>query len=496
MKKAFALALAVLMVCTMAFAVSTGNQTGYPGGTSAADNTYMQSIVPGQSIVFTQEELGLTDQNWGKTNGSFDPKKNTVALTVPVGSDLIASQGWVRTDETTYKYVVTTKANETSVLDNNADIIISGVKVTVYGVSAPALNVSYVKDVNGVTNYTYVTSFDELASFSAKEPGDNFCPMNAKSEDHILAMCFDYGRKADEADAVFGAGGLNVANMDKTGKILYTVKAATVDGQYITSGSWNQSVTEDNGGKVTVSVPLKAGDKIYFGTVNYTTLSPAAQKALNDNLTKAGASIKASYGYGAEQVIINRPAEITVDGMAKGYNAYMVREDGSLQSLGAKFNEATGLLSFGGTLTGPVIVTDKALTATTTSNSGNSGSNGSNSNGGSQNPATGANDIVGVAAALVVITGVSAAAMAAPAAGAAAPAAEEKTEFDVILAGFDAAAKIKVIKVVRELTGLGLAEAKGFVESAPKAVKEGISKDDAEALKKQLEEAGAKVEIK
>ena len=80
--------------------------------------------------------------------------------------------------------------------------------------------------------------------------------------------------------------------------------------------------------------------------------------------------------------------------------------------------------------------------------------------------------------------------------GAAAPAAEEKTEFDVILAGFDAAAKIKVIKVVRELTGLGLAEAKGFVESAPKAVKEGISKDDAEALKKQLEEAGAKVEIK
>ena len=90
--------------------------------------------------------------------------------------------------------------------------------------------------------------------------------------------------------------------------------------------------------------------------------------------------------------------------------------------------------------------------------------------------------------------GVSAAAMAAPAAGAAAP--EEKTEFDVILAGFDAAAKIKVIKVVRELTGLGLAEAKGFVESAPKAVKEGISKDDAEALKKQLEEAGAKVEIK
>ena len=93
--------------------------------------------------------------------------------------------------------------------------------------------------------------------------------------------------------------------------------------------------------------------------------------------------------------------------------------------------------------------------------------------------------------------GVSAAAMAAPAAGgAAAPAAEEKTEFDVVLAGFDAAAKIKVIKAVREITGQGLAEAKATVEGAPSTLKEGISKEDAEALKKQLEEAGAKVELK
>ena len=91
--------------------------------------------------------------------------------------------------------------------------------------------------------------------------------------------------------------------------------------------------------------------------------------------------------------------------------------------------------------------------------------------------------------------GVSAAAMAAPAA-AAAPAAEEKTEFDVVLAGFDAAAKIKVIKVVREITGLGLAEAKAVVEGAPKALKEGLGKDEAEELKKKVEEAGGKVELK
>ncbi len=92
--------------------------------------------------------------------------------------------------------------------------------------------------------------------------------------------------------------------------------------------------------------------------------------------------------------------------------------------------------------------------------------------------------------------GVSAAAMAAPAAGAAAAAVEEKTEFDVVLAGFDAAAKIKVIKVVREITGLGLAEAKAVVEGAPKPLKEGLGKDEAEELKKKVEEAGGKVELK
>ena len=96
--------------------------------------------------------------------------------------------------------------------------------------------------------------------------------------------------------------------------------------------------------------------------------------------------------------------------------------------------------------------------------------------------------------------GVSAAApvavaAAAPAAAAAA-AEEEKTEFDVILAGFDAAKKIGVIKVVRALTGLGLKEAKDLVEAAPKPLKEAIAKDEAEKIKKQLEEAGAKVEVK
>lgn len=93
--------------------------------------------------------------------------------------------------------------------------------------------------------------------------------------------------------------------------------------------------------------------------------------------------------------------------------------------------------------------------------------------------------------------GVSAAAAvvaAAPAAGGAA-AAEEKTEFDAILTSFGSN-KINVIKVVREVTGLGLKEAKELVDGCPKPLKEGISKDDAEAIKKKLEEAGAAVEIK
>ena len=94
--------------------------------------------------------------------------------------------------------------------------------------------------------------------------------------------------------------------------------------------------------------------------------------------------------------------------------------------------------------------------------------------------------------------GVSAAApvaVAGAAAGAAAPAAEEKTEFDVILTGFGDK-KLNVIKVIREVTGLGLKEAKDMVEGCPKAVKEGVSKDDAEKIKAQLVEAGATVDIK
>ncbi len=94
--------------------------------------------------------------------------------------------------------------------------------------------------------------------------------------------------------------------------------------------------------------------------------------------------------------------------------------------------------------------------------------------------------------------GVSAAAPVAVAgavAGAAAPAAEEKTEFDVIMTGFGDK-KLNVIKAIREITGLGLKEAKDMVEGCPKAVKEGVSKDEADKIKAQLEEAGATVEIK
>jgi large subunit ribosomal protein L7/L12 len=95
-------------------------------------------------------------------------------------------------------------------------------------------------------------------------------------------------------------------------------------------------------------------------------------------------------------------------------------------------------------------------------------------------------DEFGVSAAAAVVAG--------PAAGPAA-AAEEKTEFDVILAEAGAQ-KIKVVKAVKDITGLGLAEAKALVDGAPKAVKEGISKDEAEEIQKKLEEVGAKVELK
>lgn len=100
----------------------------------------------------------------------------------------------------------------------------------------------------------------------------------------------------------------------------------------------------------------------------------------------------------------------------------------------------------------------------------------------------GLEEAFGVTAAPVAVAGGAAA-------GAAAPAEEEKTEFDVVLASFGAK-KLDVIKAVREITGLGLKDAKDLVEAAPKPIKEGISKDEAENMKKALEAAGATVEIK
>ena len=84
---------------------------------------------------------------------------------------------------------------------------------------------------------------------------------------------------------------------------------------------------------------------------------------------------------------------------------------------------------------------------------------------------------------------------AAPAAGGAAPAAEEKTQFDVILTSAGGA-KLQIVKLVKDITGLGLKEAKDLVDGAPKAIKEGVSKDEAESIKAKLEEAGASIELK
>ncbi|MBX3702383.1 MAG: 50S ribosomal protein L7/L12 [Steroidobacteraceae bacterium] len=94
------------------------------------------------------------------------------------------------------------------------------------------------------------------------------------------------------------------------------------------------------------------------------------------------------------------------------------------------------------------------------------------------------------------VTAAAPVAMAAAAGGAAAPAAEEQTEFTVTLKAYPAEKKVGVIKVIREITGLGLKEAKDLVEGAPSAVKDGVSKADAEKIKKQLEDGGATVEVK
>ena len=392
MKKVLALVLAVIMVCTMAMAVTVGGTT-IATPDDANINASYRSITPGQSIIFDREDLGLNTTFAANKDGTFASEKNKVEVTFAKGADLIASQGWVKTTDATdpYRYVITTKADDSAVLNDSADIIISKVAVTKYGIAGTTTYYLMDEDANGNNIYAYTVndSLTDKLSVVAKYENPAKYDMNlitAKLSETgcTFYMVFNYGRVS--ADFVIGTTTPETAIAD----VLYTVKKAGVG----TDASKNYAAVD---GGVKAAYSLKAGEKVIFGTVPTFNLTTSLTKSLQSEIITNDVTVTPVLG---GTVVPNKAVKITVNNQKEGAALYMVNTDGTLTNLGAKFDE-NGVLTATAKITGAVILTDKAMTA----------SNVITTPGTTTNPGTGANDVVGVAAALAVVALVSGAAI-------------------------------------------------------------------------------------
>ena len=388
MKKVLALVLAVIMVCTMAFAVTVDTTTTAPADDSKVNTNY-RPITPGKSIIFSLDDLGLATGYAANKDGTFAPEKNKVEVTFAKGADLVASQGWVKTIEGDYKYIITTKTNETVALDDTADLIISKVAVTKYGIAGTTTYWLIDEDADGNTIYAYTLpgcQNDPLSTVAQfKDPSKYDLALINKNLDGscIFYMVFNYGRLT--ADFVIG---VTEATASDT---LYTVKKEKVGAD----ASKNYAATDAlNGAKAVYN--LKAGEKVIFSTVPAYELTKLT-KSLQSEIITNDVTVTGILG-GA--VVPNKAVKITVNKQSEGAALYMVNADGTLTNLGAKFDE-NGVLTATAKITGAVILTDKAMTA----------SNVITTPGTPTNPGTGANDVVGVAAALAVVALVSGAAI-------------------------------------------------------------------------------------
>ena len=400
MKKVLALVLAVIMVCTMAMAATVTGVTTATDTTLTAENPAYRVIVPGEAIVFTRSELKLDGSNavLNKDN-TFAPEKNKVEITFDKGSDLVASQGWVKVKEGTsvdYKYVIVTKANDAAILDDTADIIISKITVTKYGFDGSAVYSFAKKLADGTMTYTINTlgyldgEVKDMANSDLAKVALDKCPAG-----NGFVLVFNYGRHFDKdrtetkltASATVAYNEVNlVANT--IGNTLY---------QIVKSDNVKEKVAYFETASMTGSYAyseLKIGAKVYFVSV------PAYEinEKVEDELYNKTATIETVIATGA--VVPNGTnVEISVDEAKEGYTLYMINADGSLKNLNAKIDD-NGVLRATAKVTGPVVLTDKALTATGTTTPGTT-----------TNPGTGANDVVGVAAALAVVALVSGAAI-------------------------------------------------------------------------------------
>ena len=391
MKKVLALVLAVIMVCTMAFAVTVdGTATPATPG-SAGVNPFYRTITPGRSIILDRDELGLDTDFVKNADGSFAPEKNVVDVAFDKGAELIASKGWVKTTGNVWRYVITTKADETAVLDSTADIIISKVTVTRYGIAGTTV-FNFAKEVSGVKNYVFanntLVASTKLNGACLKADGSvqigglyAFDPDPAVYYGHSFYFVFNYGRTG--ADFNLGTSTPTADNM------LYTVKK-------VAGGKASLPfVASDATNGAALSYTLKAGEKVIFSTVPSYALADLT-KALQSEIITNDVTVT---GILDNLVVPNKAVKITVDKQKEGAALYMVNADGTLTNLGAKF-DANGVLTATAKITGAVILTDKAMTASNVITPGTT-----------TNPGTGANDVVGVAAALAVVALVSGAAI-------------------------------------------------------------------------------------
>ena len=386
MKKVLALVLAVIMVCTMAFAVKVDNATAAGGTTS--DYAYSVTLNPGKSIIFDKADIGLGTAS----DDDIKAGKYNVTVSFERGSDMIASKGWVNTNAG-YKYVLTAKDGVVAI-DGTPDIIISSVVVTKTGVNKPVHEAKYVKTA---ADGTVLYASKVKSAIPAVDFAENWNDMKTIADaTNGIGLClgFDFGYETGKIEIRHDGLALNLPTTFEE-NILYNVtREAVANAKSSISLGAEASTTSPFGYVYT----LKAGETVMFtniGTVNIDNTT-AAGKALNKNLLDRDATIVAKLE-GA--MMPNKAVSITVDGAKDGYKVYMVKADGSVVDLGATFN-ANKVLTATATLTGPVIVTDKALTSTGTAGTGTT-----------TNPGTGANDVVGVAAALAVVALVSGAAI-------------------------------------------------------------------------------------
>ena len=385
MKKILALVLAVIMVCTMAFAVTVEGVT--PDSSSTSNYAYSETLNPGKSILFTPGDLvtGLT----GVTLSNDDIKdgKIKVAVAFERGADLIASRGWVKMGNQ-YYYALTAKEGVVAT-DGTVDIIISAITVTKTGVNAPINDMKFVGTRDGKTVYAATSANIPVMT---KTTDATMEEVSTAANGIKLCLGFDYGYAP--ADLVIAADGQSTTPASVEAGKLYTVKRTDVANAK-TSITLGAKATAGNA--FGYAYTLKAGETVLYtnnGTVPTDTNS-AAYKALLKNRMDNDATIVEEL----ENVNMpNKAVTVTFDNAKEGYKMYMVKADGSVVDLGAKFND-NKVLTATAAITGPVIVTDKALTAAGTTT------------GTTTNPGTGANDVVGVAAALAVVALVSGAAI-------------------------------------------------------------------------------------